>query len=154
MTLRSPHERLLQTIAYEVGGILVATPIYAAVFGQDLGGSAALLAALSVAVMLWTPVHNTLFDWIEWRSTGRLASDRPHRVRLLHALSHEATSLVVTLPLLMGLGGLGLAEALLADLGLTAVYAAYAYLFYWVYDRLRPMRRSTGNRQDTKPCDT
>lgn len=141
MTLRSPRERLLQTLAYEAGGLAVATPIYAAVFGADLAGSAKLLAVLSVVVMLWTPVHNSLFDWVEWRLTGRLASDRPHRMRLVHALSHEASSLVVTLPVLMGPGGLGLVEALLADLGLTAVYSVYAYVFHWFYDWVRPMRR-------------
>jgi uncharacterized membrane protein len=62
-------------------------------------------------------------------------------MRLVHALSHEASSLVVTLPVLMGPGGLGFMEALLADLGLTVIYAGYAYVFHWFYDRVRPVRR-------------
>jgi uncharacterized membrane protein len=105
-----------------------------------MSGSAVLLAALALAVMLWSPVHNTLFDMAEWRLARRVASDRPHRLRLLHALSHETTSLVVTVPILMSLGGLTLAEAVLADLGLTAIYAAYAYGFHLLYDHLRPVR--------------
>ena len=140
MTLRSARERLLQTLAYEVGGLAVATPLYALAFGAGAQDSAVLLLLLSVAVMLWSPIHNTLFDWVEWRCAGRLASDRPHRLRLIHALSHEATAVVVTLPILMGYGGLGLFEALVADLGLTLIYTLYAYAFHWTYDRLRPVR--------------
>jgi uncharacterized membrane protein len=46
---------------------------------------------------------------------------------------------VVTLPIMLWLGGFSLREALLATAGLTAVYTAYAYAFHLVYDRLRPV---------------
>jgi uncharacterized membrane protein len=59
---------------------------------------------------------------------------------VVHAISHEATTLVVTLPILMGLGGLTFWTALVVDLGLTLLYTGYAYVFHNVYDRLRPMR--------------
>ena len=41
---------------------------------------------------------------------------------------------------MMGWGGLSLQAALLAELGLTLLYAAYAYAFHLVYDRLRPVQ--------------
>ncbi len=140
MTLRTVQERVIQTLAYEAGGLIVATPIYALVFGTGAGESALLLVVVSIAVMIWSPIHNTLFDLVEWRRVRRVASSRPHLHRVLHALSHEATALVVTMPILMILGGLGFVEALLADIGLTIVYTLYAYVFHWVYDRLRPVR--------------
>jgi uncharacterized membrane protein len=140
MSLRTARERVVQTLAYEAGGLAVATPIYAMVFQTDAMESAALLVALSVAVMIWSPTHNVLFDLVEWRFTRRVASDRPHYLRFVHAFSHEATALVVTLPVLVALGGLGLGEAILADIGLTIVYTLYAYVFHWLFDRLRPVR--------------
>ena len=138
--LRTPRERAFQTLCYEAGGFLAATPLYALFAGSDSAQSALLILSLSLAVMIWSPLHNSVFDLVEWRLCGRLASDRPHRLRLVHALSHEASSVLVTLPLIMLIGGLGFAEALLADLGLTALYAGYAYLFHLAYGRIRPVR--------------
>ncbi len=140
MSLRSLRERVIQTVSYELGGILIATPLYALVFSASLDGSLAMMAMLSVAVMLWSPLHNTVFDVIDLRLTGRVASDRPHRLRILHAVSHEATSLIVTVPLLMVFGGHSLFEAVVVDFGLTALFAVYAYIFNILYDRLRPVR--------------
>jgi uncharacterized membrane protein len=140
MSLRSTRERLIQTLAYEIGGLCLSVPLFILFGGGTAGEAFTLMLALSVAVLAWSPVHNTLFDFADFRLSGRLASDRPQRWRLLHAISHEATTLVVTLPILMGLGGLSFWAALLADLGLTLLYTVYAYVFHLVYDRLRPMR--------------
>ncbi len=145
MTLRTARERVIQTLAYEAGGLVVATPLYALAFGTDADESALLLAVVSVAMMIWSPIHNTLFDLAEWRMVRRVASDRPHVQRALHALSHEATAAIVTVPILMFLGGLGFVEALLADIGLSIVYTLYAYAFHWIYDRLRPVQPNVQN---------
>jgi uncharacterized membrane protein len=142
MTLRSPRERVIQTLAYEAGGLCLSVPLFALASGGTPGEAFSLLLVLSIAVLIWSPIHNTAFDWVDFRWTGRLASDRPQRWRLVHAVSHEATTLVVTLPILMGLGGLSFWTALLADLGLTALYTGYAYVFHLIYDRLRPVRPS------------
>jgi uncharacterized membrane protein len=146
MTLRSPRERLIQTVAYELGGLCLSVPLVAVVGGGSTGEAFTLMLALSVAVLIWSPIHNTVFDWLDLRLSGRVASDRPQRWRLVHAASHEASTVVVTLPILIWLGGLGLWAALLADLGLTLLYAVYAYVFHLVYDRLRPVR-PTGARR-------
>jgi uncharacterized membrane protein len=146
MTLRSVRERVLQTLAYEAGGLALSIPAYLLYSGGSVPETALLMLALSGAVLLWTPIHNTLFDWIDYRWSGRLASNRPQRWRIVHAISHEATTLVVTLPILMGLGGLTFWAAVLVDLGLTLLYAVYAYVFHLVYDRLRPMQQDRGRR--------
>lgn len=139
MALRSARERALQTVCYEVGGILVAAPVYALLFGAGAAESIGLMLAVSVAVMVWAAFHNSVFDLLEWRLAGRTASDRPHRWRVVHALSQEATSVLVTTPVIMAVGGLGLWAALALDLGLTLFYAGYAYVFHLVYDRVRPV---------------
>jgi uncharacterized membrane protein len=64
----------------------------------------------------------------------------------VHAVLHEATAIVVTCPVIFAMTPLGWADALLADLGLTLVYAAYAYVFHLGFDRLRPVRPDTTAR--------
>lgn len=140
MTLRSPRERLLQTLAYEAGGLCLSVPLVALFGGGTAGEAFGLMLALAAAVMLWSPVHNTIFDAADLRWAGRVASDRPQRWRLVQAISQEATTLGVTLPIMMVVGGLPLTAALWAELGLTLLYAAYAYVFHLVYDRLRPVQ--------------
>jgi uncharacterized membrane protein len=140
MAIRSARERLLQTVLYEVGGLAIAMPAYVAISGQSGGEGLVFLVALSVAVMIWSPLHNTLFDLWDWRWNARIASDRPQGLRLIHALTHETTTMIVTLPLVMWLGGYGFWQALLVDLGLSAAYAVWAYLFHVTYDRIRPVR--------------
>jgi uncharacterized membrane protein len=140
MTLRSPRERLIQTLSYEIGGLCLSVPLVAVFGGGTAGEAFWLMLALAAAVLIWSPIHNTAFDWLDLRLSGRLASDRPQRWRLVHAASHEATTVVVTLPILIWFGGFSFWTALLADLGLTLLYAAYAYVFHLVYDRLRPVR--------------
>lgn len=139
MALRSFRERVIQTLCYEAGGLLLVAPAYALIMGRGGGESFRLMAALSVVVMVWSPIHNTVFDWIDLRLTGRVASDRPHRLRMVHAASHEATTVVVTLPVLIWIGGHSLLGALVVDAVLTVAYTAYAYLFHLLYDGLRPV---------------
>lgn len=139
MALRSLRERAIQTLAFEAGGLALAAPLYWLVFGGEARESVALVAAVSIAVMTWTPIHNTAFDWLEWRLARRLASDRPTRLRAVHAFTHEATAMVVSLPVIVSLGGHGWVEAVAVDLGLTLFYAGYAYVFHLAYDRCRPV---------------
>jgi uncharacterized membrane protein len=139
MALRSPQERIIQTLAFEIGGLFLVLPLFVLVTGNGAGEGFLLLAVLSVAVMIWSPLHNTVFDRLDLWLSGRVASARPQGWRMLHAISHEVTVVVVTLPIMLGLGGLSLGDALLANIGLTAVYTAYAYAFHLVYDRWRPV---------------
>jgi uncharacterized membrane protein len=140
MTLRSSRERVIQSLAYEAGGLGLSVPLFAIFGGGTTGEAFWLMLALSAAVLIWSPFHNTVFDWLEFRLSGRLASDRPKRWRMVHAVSIETTIMLVTVPIMMGLGGLTFQGAILADLGLTLLYVAYAYVFHLVYDQLRPMR--------------
>ena len=151
MSLRSARERALQTISYEAGGILVATPLYAWAFGASPVDSALLVTALAVAVLVWSPLHNSVFDIADLRLSGRVASDRPHRWRVVHATSHELSSVVITVPIIMWLGGHGFWEAVLVDLGLTITYIAYAYGFHIIYDRLRPVGGAGSGAHSNEP---
>lgn len=138
--VRSLRERVVQTLCFEAGGLLLITPLYSWWAGATWGESLALLVAVSVVVMLWSAVFNTLFDVAELRLAGRVASDRPARWRAVHALAHEATAVLVSCPVIYALTALDWWGALLADLGLTLAYATYTGLFHWAFDQLRPVR--------------
>jgi uncharacterized membrane protein/S-adenosylmethionine/arginine decarboxylase-like enzyme len=140
VTIRSSPERLLQTLFYEVGGLALITPLYGYVVGHSAGESLSLLVIVAVVTMIWQAAHNTLFDIADFKLTGRLASNRPHWLRILHAISNEVSSIVVTLPSIMFVGGFGFGEALAIDIGLTLFYSAYAYVFHYIFDWLRPMQ--------------
>ena len=138
--MRSLRERVIQTLSYELGALLIAAPLYQCVFSVSAGESLQLLVTLSIAVMLWSPFHNTVFDWLDARWFDRVASDRHGVSRWVHAFSHEMSTLVVTLPLIVWIGGYSWFEALWLDLGLTQFYTAYAWVFHWCFDRLRPVK--------------
>lgn len=137
--IRSVRERVIQTLGFEAGGLLLVAPLYALATGSGASESFGLIFVLALVVMAWAALYNTAFDVVEHRLTGRLASDRPERWRVAHAIGHEATAVVVTWPVIVWLTGLSWWAALLADLALTLVYAAYAYGFHKVYDRWRPV---------------
>ena len=138
--LRSPLERLRQTLWFEALGVALVAPLYAWATDSAAMESLGLLLALSVLVMAWSAVYNTLFDRWEWRCHRRAASDRPPGLRTVHAIGLEATVVTLSCPLIMVVTGLDFWPALGLDLALSAVYAAYGWGFHWGYDRLRPVR--------------
>ena len=140
MTIRSFKERILQTVSFEVIGIAVVSPAYAHLTGASMAHGFAMIALLSVVIMIWSPIFNTLFDLIERHRTQRLACERPQHLRIIHAGLHEITAVMITCPLLMALGGHSLATALMVNLGLTITYSIYTYVFHFTYDRLRPVK--------------
>lgn len=138
--LRSRRERVIQTLSYEVGGLAIATPLYMVVFGENVWGSAGLMIALSIAVLVWTPIYNTAFDRLDLHFADRIASDRPTMWRVVHAIGLEATTVFLTVPIVMVVGGHGFVEALVVDIALTLVYTIYGFVFHLAYDRARPVK--------------
>ena len=138
--LRSARERCAQTLWFEGLGLVLVTPLYSGYSGAPLGSSLLLLAVLSVVMMGWSALFNTAFDLAELSVFGRVASDRPSRWRLIHAVAHEGSVVVLTCPLIYALGDHSLDSAFEADLMLTLAYVAYGYSFHAVFDRLRPVR--------------
>jgi uncharacterized membrane protein len=138
--LRPPRDRLRQACLFEIGGLLLISPLFAWVGGFDFASSMGLLAVLSVIALAWNAGFNTAFDVAELRLTGRRADCRPAWLRALHALGFEAGLVALTLPVVVAWTGMGWLAALLADIGLAFTYAVYAFLFHLLYDRCFPIR--------------
>ncbi len=141
--IRSLRERVTQTIAFELIGLLLVVPVFSAYTKSSQLTSVIILCLISVLVMSWSALHNTLFDWLEWRYLRRVASDRTGRLRIVHAISLELTAMIVTLPVFVWLLNMSWADALLLDISLTLIYIVYSYLFHRVFDLLRPVKIST-----------
>jgi len=140
MVLRSLRERALQTLCFEITGLALVVPVYSFATDHSSVDSMLLMVLLSLVILLWCPVHNTVFDVVELRLSNRKASDRPHWLRITHAVSHEITAIFLTCPIVMLVARMSLAEALAINIGLTVFYTAYAYIFHLIYDRLRPVQ--------------
>jgi uncharacterized membrane protein len=141
--LLSGRERALQSVIFETLGLLLAAPLYQACFGRGAEESFLLVGLISLVALVLAPLHNAAFDSLALRLGGAAGVSRSHRLRMVHAVSHEVAPILVTMPLVMLIGRHGIADALTVNLGLTALYVAYAFLFYLAYDRLTaPWRRS------------
>jgi uncharacterized membrane protein len=151
--IRDWWERAIQTLCYEAGGLLVVGPIWKFATGDSATESAFLLICLSVAVMIWMAAYNSIFDVVEYRLTGLVASVRPHRWRIVHALGLEVSAMIVTWPLIMLITDLTWLEAIAAEIGLTVAYAVYSYFYHLCFDRLRPVQPCSAITIDAKRPD-
>lgn len=137
--LRSPLDRLRQVAMFEIGGLLLITPLFVWISGIALLDSLGLLALMAVIAAIWNALYNTSFDWFEGRLTGRTADRRPALLRVVHAAGFEGGLLLVSLPVVMAWTGMGWQQALVADIGLAAAYVVYAFVFNLGYDRVFPV---------------
>ncbi|WP_162933036.1 PACE efflux transporter [Roseovarius sp. EL26] len=147
MHLRSIRERVIQTSSFELIGIGFVSPLYAFVAGTDMSESFTLITLISITILVWSPLFNTLFDYFDALSSGRVASERPGPLRMLHATLHEVCAIALTCPILIHVGGHSLLDALKFNLGLTLTYTAYTYIFHLIYDHLRPVRAESTDFQ-------
>jgi len=139
MALRSTRERVIQTLWFEAVGLVLVAPLYAWAAGSGAGDSFALVTVVSLVVMAWAAIFNTVFDTVEWRLTGRVASARPQRLRIVHAVAFETSAIAVTTPVIYLVGAMTWMQAFQTDLALTLAYMVYGYAFHSLYDRWRPV---------------
>lgn len=137
--LRSLPDRIRQVALFELGGLLLITPPFVLLSGIPLADSALLLFLIALLAAVWNAAYNTSFDWIEGRFTSRTADRRPPALRVVHALGFEGGLLLLSLPIIVWLTGMGWLQALLADIVLALAYVAYAYAFNLAYDRYFPI---------------
>jgi uncharacterized membrane protein len=145
-TTRSLRERVIQTLWFEGLGLVIVAPVFAYFSGAAAGDSFLLLTVLAFVATLWSGSYNAAFDRAESHLTGRVASDRSHGWRVLHAFGLETSLLALTWPLVVALTPLGWTAALVAEIGLTLAYLSYGYAFHMAFDRLRPIHAEPRSR--------
>lgn len=142
VVLRSGKDRLRYAISFELLLMAILVPVGAAFFDKPLAEIGLLGAVLAGKAMLLNLVYNWVFDKIDARA-GRIASDRSHFGRILHAIGFETSLVLTSLPIYAWWLGIGLLEALMTDLVVTSFVVAYTYVFTLAYDRLFPLKHQT-----------
>lgn len=138
MEIRSARAHPLQTAAFERGGPGIIAPIHAPVTGST--DTIAAVPRVAVTAAIVSPLHNHPLDLAEGRLTGHVASERPARMRPVHAVRREGSSSVATLPVSMLLGGHGFRVVLAIDVAMTVFFGVGLSRFHILRDRWRPVR--------------
>lgn len=135
--MRSTADRIRHAIAFEILGILLATPFTALVFHLPGEASTVIVVVSALVAMAWNYLYNLGFDHA-LKALGR-STEKSLPLRVVHAIMFELGLLALLLPLVALYLGIGLWEALVMDLALALFYVVYAFVFNWGYDRLFPL---------------
>lgn len=136
--MTNPHamsfkERLLHTLLFEFGAIIV-TALLVLGFGEiELGLATGVSVAISMIAMGW----NLLFNWAFDRIFTAPRETRGFGIRLLHTFSFEGGLLLASVPVIAYFLQLSWWHAFWADVGLTVAIMGYTLIFNWIYDNVR-----------------
>ncbi|MBY5926378.1 MULTISPECIES: PACE efflux transporter [Halomonas] len=128
--MRSLKERLVHMVSFELGGLVIVTPLASMLSGHGLAEMGVLAAGLATAAMLWNLVWNWMFD--RWVPSRR----RTLQQRLAQAFGFELGLLVMTLPAVAWWMNIGLVEAFWLDAGFMLFFLIYAMVFNSLFDRI------------------
>ena len=108
----STSERVVQSILYEVGCILIGCLVMQ--FVPHEGQPVVLMVIFSLLAMVWNFVFNWIFD------------------KLVPGLF-----MIATVPIIMYMMQMSFWMAFMTDITMTLVILGYTYVYNWVYDRAR-----------------
>ena len=77
------------------------------------------------------------------------AAPRGALIRTLQAVGFEGGSVMIAVPVTAAMLNIGLAEALMLDIGFLLFYLPYTYLFSWCWDKLVP---AVSRLRKSHPC--
>ena len=136
--MRSWKERVAHSGLFELGGLLLVTPLASLISDHGMGDIGVLAIGLASVAMLWNLVWNRLFD--RWVPTRR----RTILQRLAQALGFESGLLVMTLPLVAWWLEVGWIEAFWLDFGFMLFFLGYALIFNTAFDVVVRRRLARG----------
>ena len=134
--MRSTTDRIRQALLFEGIGLALSMPFFAVVLGHPMHALGALAIIASLVATVWNYVYNLIFDRALLRFTG--GTEKTFSLRVLHAVLFEGVLLLALLPVAAWVLGVGLWQAFLADIGFSAFYLVWAFVFTWGYDRAFP----------------
>lgn len=136
--LRSGWDRLRYAAIFEASLLAMMIPAGALVFDKPPEEIGLLGLALCGKALVMSMLYNWAFDRIDARK-GRVASDRSALGRIVHAVGFEVTLTLTSLPLYVFWLGIGVGEALAADVVVTSFVVAWTWAYTLAYDRLFPV---------------
>lgn len=132
-TRKSPQERLLHALIFELMATLICAPVMSWSTGKSLLHTGSMTLVFAAIAMLWNMLFNLLFD----RAQRRLGFQRTPGIRLLHASLFEIGLTVTLVPVAAWWLEVSLLKAFVLDIGLVLFFLPYTVAFNWIYDVLR-----------------
>ncbi|WP_026096579.1 PACE efflux transporter [Ideonella sp. B508-1] len=127
------QRRVLQAVLYETGAVAMTGPIVGLSFDAGAGSSLLLAVIMSTIALAWNYVFNAGFEHWERRQAHR---QRTVWHRLLHGIGFEGGLGLMLVPLMAVWLNIPLWQALVAEIGLLALFFLYAVGFTWAFDRV------------------
>ncbi len=131
--MQGVKRRIVHTLLYEALAIAFVTVAVKLLGWSDTGGAMGLAVLSSVLAMAWNLVFNALFERWEAR---QVSHERTLARRGAHALGFEGGLMLLTVPIIAHMLGMGWSEALLTDLAMMAFFLVYTFVFNWGFDHL------------------
>ncbi|WP_319541377.1 PACE efflux transporter [uncultured Pseudodesulfovibrio sp.] len=136
--MRTQADRIRHTIMFEVIGLLTCVPLAAWILERDILKVGTMSMVISLTAMGCNYLFNIAFDHLLVK-LGRRLNDRPPWLRCIHAVSFEASLLILTVPFVAWWLDLSLWAAFITDIGFAVFFLVYAYFYNWAYDAIFPM---------------
>lgn len=134
--MRSTADRIRHTISFEVIALALVIPLGAWVFHMPASDIGVVSVVSATIAMFWNHAYNLAFDHVLRWMTG--STQKSLALRIGHAVLFEAGILAALLPFIAYYLGIGLWQAFVMDIGFSAFYMAYAFVFNWAYDLVFP----------------
>jgi uncharacterized membrane protein len=130
--MRSTRDRVCHAISFELGGLVLVSPLGAWAFDLPLADITVVRIACAIIATVWTYAYNFAFDAVLQRLSGE--TEKSILMRILQAVLFEAGLLAMLTPLMAWYLGISLLQALLMDVAFALIYVLYAFVFNWAYD--------------------
>ncbi|MBE1283913.1 MAG: PACE efflux transporter [Rhodobacteraceae bacterium] len=139
--MRTLKDRIRHTLLFEGIALGIVAVGGSWITGHSLEAIGLLSIMFSLLAMSWNFVFNWLFD--QWDMKYRNMAPRGPGIRVVHAILFEAVLLTVGIFLTAWWLSIGYVETFLLDLGFSAFFLVYAYIYNWGYDVIFPVPRPT-----------
>lgn len=137
--LRSLKDRIRYTVIFETILLTMIVPAGMIFYDRGIWDIGLLGVVLVIKAMIFNIIYNYIFDRIEAR-TGRVANDRPHKWRVVHAIGFEVTLAITSIPIYTWWLNITVLEAIIIDLVVTTFIVGYTYVYTLVYDFVFPIK--------------
>lgn len=136
--MRTVKDRIRHTLLFEGIALALVSVFGAWITGHSMQAIGGLSIMFSLYAMAWNFVFNLLFDL--WDRRYRDMAPRGPLLRAAHACLFEIGVLIPGLFLTVWWLKITFVEAFILDLGFSAFFLVYAYVYNWAYDVIFPVR--------------
>lgn len=136
--MRTSRDRIRHTLLFEIGMLLLCSPLAGLVLDKEISQIGMLMITLSLIAMGVNYLYNLIFDLILVK-LGRPVHIRSKKLRVLHAFLFELILLIIGLPVVAISLQITYWNAFVTDIGFALFALIYAYIFNFAYDHIFPV---------------